>query len=269
MASAVAAVFGRYLPQESPVHRMDPRAKLLLTVAYIVIALASYTPAALGACATYLVVAVAASRLPVRAVVRAVAPLLFIAAIAVVLNLLFVQEGDVLVRWWFVSVTEGGVAAAALSACRLALLLTGACLLTLTTPLLDLAEAIERALKPLARVGVPAHEIGMMMGIALRFVPQFASELRIIRNAQLSRGASFGSGSVSSRVAMLGALIVPLFVSAFRRAATLAEAMDVRCYHGDVGRTRLSPLAFSRRDGIACALTACLAVGVATASVLL
>ncbi len=159
--------------------------------------------------------------------------------------------------WGFITISERGVNAALLAACRLTVLLTGATLLTLTTAILDITEAFERLLSPLAKIGLPAHELGMMMGIALRFLPQFASEARIIHRAQISRGASFGSGALSGGIGAIGALLVPLFTSAFRHAETLALAMDARCYHGGAGRTRLEPLAFGRRDAAAAALLAC------------
>ena len=269
MASIAQAVFGRYIPRDSPVHRMDPRAKLVITIAFIAAALVSQSFMALAACAVFVGVAIALSRIPMRAVARSVAPLLLVALLAAVLQLIFRQDGAVIVSWWVVRITDTGAWAAVFSACRIGVLLTGACLLTLATPMLDITEAFERLLSPLARIGVPAHEIGMMMGITLRFVPQFATELRTIRNAQMSRGAAFGTGPVRARLALVGALIVPLFTSAFRHAETLAQAMDARCYHGDQGRTRLVPLRFAARDAVGGAAVAVLLAAVIAINVFL
>lgn len=253
MASLESAIFGRFWPRESAVHALDPRTKLVLVIALVVAVFGSQTLAGLALCAILVAVACAASRIPPRVILRAAAPLFIIAAIAVVLNVFFTQGGEVYVSWGIITISEKGVASALFAACRLVIVLTGATLLTLTTTTLDITEAFERLLSPLARIGLPAHELGMMMGIALRFLPQFASEARVIHRAQISRGASFGSGVFSGGLASIGSLLVPLFTSAFRHAETLALAMDARCYHGGGGRTRLAPLAFTGKD-IAAAL---------------
>ena len=256
MADLESAVFGRFHPGESFMHALDPRTKLLAVMGLVIAVFGSQTYAGIGLCALLVLAACAASRIPAKVIAKATAPLLIIAALAIVLNVFFTQGGETYVSWGFVTISERGVSAAALAACRLTVLLTGATLLTLTTATLDITEAFERLLSPLAKIGLPAHELGMMMGIALRFLPQFASEARIIHRAQISRGATFGSSVFSGGVSALGALIVPLFTSAFRHAETLALAMDARCYHGGPDRTRLDPLAFARRDAIASALLA-------------
>lgn len=241
------AIFGRYWPAESPVHRMDPRAKLLLSFAFMVAVFCAQGYAGLAVCAAFTVTFYALAKIPLGQAMRSIAPLLFIVVITALLNVLFVQGGTVYFQWWVICISEAGLAQAAFIACRLLLLLLGMSLLTLATATLDITDAFEHLLSPFARIGVPAHELSMMMGIALRFLPQFASELTCIYRAQISRGATF-TGSIAGRARMLGALVIPLFTSAFRHAETLSLAMEARCYHGACGRTRLHPLAYTRRD---------------------
>lgn len=260
--------FGSYYPGDSPLHRMDPRAKLLLGIVFIVVALAARNAAALGAVAVFVAGFYLLSRIPLKYVVKSLAPLLFIVVVASLLNLFVVQGGPVIFEWAFIRISEGGVQSCLTIAARLVLILLGMSLVTMTTMTLDLTEALERLLSPFARFGLPAHELGMIMGIALRFLPQFASELVTIYHAQISRGAALASSPVRG-MRMLSSLMVPLFTSAFRHAETLSAAMDARCYHGGAGRTRLHPLKFSARDGGAVAVLAVLAACVGAADVLL
>ena len=247
--------FGSYYPGESPLHRLDPRAKLLLGCAFIVIALCARNVAALGAVAVFVAALYLASRIPLGYAARSLAPLLFIVVVASLLNLFVNQEGAVLVEWAFVRITTGGVGACLFIAARLVLIL-------------DLTEALEKLLSPFARFGLPAHELGMIMGIALRFLPQFATELVTVYHAQISRGAGLDSSPVRG-MRMLSSLMIPLFTSAFRHAETLSAAMDARCYHGGEERTRLHPLKLSARDGVAAGMLAALAVCVGLANMLL
>lgn len=260
--------FGSYYPGDSPLHRMDPRAKLLLGIVFIVVALAARNAAALGAVAVFVAGFYLLSRIPLKYVAKSLAPLLFIVVVASLLNLFVVQGGPVIFEWAFIRISEGGVQSCLTIAARLVLILLGMSLVTMTTMTLDLTEALERLLSPFARFGLPAHELGMIMGIALRFLPQFASELVTIYHAQISRGAALASSPVKG-MRMLSSLLVPLFTSAFRHAETLSAAMDARCYHGGAGRTRLHPLKFSARDGGAVAVLAVLAACVGAADVLL
>lgn len=259
--------FGSYYPGESPVHRLDPRAKLLLGCAFIVVALCARSVAALAVVAAFVAAFYLIARIPLGNAARSLAPLLFIVVVASLLNLFVNQDGAVLVEWAFVRITEGGVTSCLLLAARLVLMMLGMSLVTMTTPTLDLTEALERLLSPFARFGLPAHELGMIMGIALRFLPQFASELVTIRHAQISRGAGLADSPVKA-ARMLSSLMVPLFTSAFRHAETLSAAMDARCYHGGAGRTRLHPLSFAARDGVAAGALALLAACVALAGAL-
>lgn len=251
------AIFGRYWPAESPLHQMDPRAKLLLSLAFMVVVFCAQGYAGLFVCAIFIAACYALAKIPLKQAVFSIAPLFFIVVITALLNVFFVQGGTVYFQWWIICVSEAGVGQAAFIACRLLLLLLGASLLTLCTPTLDITDAFEHLLAPFARIGLPAHELSMIMGIALRFLPQFAFELTCIYRAQVSRGALF-SGSVKGRANMMSALVVPLFTSAFRHAETLSSAMDARCYHGGAGRTRLHPLTYSRKDILGTASVAAL-----------
>lgn len=238
------AVIGRYWPGTSPVHRMDARVKLVLALAVMAVVFAAQSFWGLAVCAAFVFGFFAAAGIPIGSAFKSIAPLAFIVVVTALLNVFFVQGGQVLFEWWIVRVSEDGLWQAAFIACRLLLLLLGMSLLTLTTPTLDITEAFERLLGPLRRIGVPAHELSMMMGIALRFLPQFVVELQTVYRAQISRGAVMSKGRLST----LASLVVPLFTSAFRHAETLSSAMDARCYHGGVGRTRLNPLRCTRVD---------------------
>lgn len=164
--------------------------------------------------------------------------------------MLFVQGGHVYFEFGIICVSEKGIQSAIFIGCRLLLLLMGMSLLTLTTTTLDITAAFERLMAPLARIGVPAHELGMILGIALRFLPQFMTELGIIYRAQKSRGAHFNANPFRGGIQSLTALLIPLFTSAFRHAETLSAAMEARCYHGGVGTTRLEPLRLTWRDAV-------------------
>lgn len=239
-----SACLGRYWPGVSPLHRMDPRAKLLLSLAVMVIAFVAQNFLALAVCAAFVVGFFVTAQIPLQAAARSIAPLLFIVVITALLNVFFVSQGNVLFHWAFITITDQGIHHAIFIGCRLVILLLAMSLLTLTTPTLDITDAFEYLLKPLARIGVPAHELAMMMGIALRFLPQFMTEFQTIYRAQISRGATFSKGKLRT----VTSLMIPMFTSAFRHAETLSQAMDARCYHGGVGRTRLNPLHYTYLD---------------------
>ncbi|MEG2934123.1 MAG: energy-coupling factor transporter transmembrane protein EcfT [Gordonibacter sp.] len=259
------AVFGRYRPGTSPLHRMDPRAKLLLALAFTAVAFVAQTFWGLAVSAVFVLGFFALADIPLGAAFRSVGPLLFIVAITALLNVFFVQGGTVLVEWWIFRISEAGLVSAAFLGCRLLLLLLGMSLLTLTTATLDITDAFEYLLAPFARIGLPAHELAMIMGIALRFLPQFMLELQTIYRAQISRGATFTANPFKGGLSLISSLMVPLFTSAFRHAETLSLAMDARCYHGGPGRTRLHVLAYTRRDAWgAVAIAAMLALIMAT-----
>lgn len=245
----IQTIFGRYISVDSPVHRMDPRAKLLLTVLFMVVVFSAGSYASLGIAALCTFGMFAFSRISLRRAFVSIAPLAFLVVLTALLNIFFVQGGTVYFEFGIICISQKGIEQAIFIAIRLTLLLLGVSLLTLTTTTLDITDAFERLLQPLRRMGFPAHELSMMMGIALRFLPQFAIELQTIYRAQMSRGANFSS-SPKGLPSMLTALIVPLFMSAFRHAETLSSGMDARCYRGGVGRTRLVTLQYSRLDAM-------------------
>lgn len=260
--------FGSYFPGTSPLHKMDPRAKLLLGCAFIGAVLCAQGFAGIGVAALFVLALYAIARIPAGKALRSLAPLLFIAAFASLLNLFVIQTGGTVFQLGFIRISEGGVHQCTFIGSRLVVMMAGMSLLTMTTMTLDLTEAFERVLTPLARFGFPAHELGMIMGIALRFMPQFASELVTIYHAQISRGAAL-EGSPVKGVRMLSSVMIPLFTSAFRHAETLSEAMEARCYHGSVGRTRMHPLSFAARDGVAVGVFACMVACIVATNVLL
>lgn len=243
------AIIGQYWPADSPVHAMDPRVKFILSLVLMVAVFCAATPVALAVAALFIVAFYVIARIPLLQALKALAPLLVLVALTALLNVLFVQGGEVYFQWGIICVSEKGLQSAVFIGCRLFLLLMGMSLLTLTTTTLDITAAFEHLMAPLARLGVPAHELGMILGIALRFLPQFMTELGVIYRAQVSRGAHFNVNPFKGGVQTLTALMIPLFTSAFRHAETLSAAMEARCYHGGNGRTRLVPLRLSGRDG--------------------
>ena len=250
---AQPAIIGTYWPEESFIHRLDPRTKLIGGLAAMVITLLAANFVSLAVVAAFLVAAFLLARIPFSQALRSIGPLLFIVVITALLNILFVQEGRTLVSLGPLLITAGGVRSAIFLSIRLTCMLLAASLVTLTTLTLDLTDALEKLLWPLTRIGFPAHEFSMIMGIAMRFLPQFVGEAHTIRAAQASRGARIGTGLFADGFQGLISLIVPLFSSAFRRAETLSNGMDARCYHGGAGRTRLKPLSFRRADALAAA----------------
>ena len=234
--------FGSYYPGDSAIHRLDPRTKLLLGFVFLITTLTVSGFRGLAPVAIFVVLTYAVSRVPVRRVLSSMAPLLAIVVVVAVLNLFTDQSGRILWQLGFLQISEGSLRSAAFMACRLSLMMAGMSAITLTTPTLDLTAGFERLLAPFARVGLPAHELGMIMGIALRFMPQFATEMKQTADAQASRGS----------------VAIPLFTGVFRHAETLSAAMDARCYHGEQGRTRLHALAFRRGDALAAVVTALL-----------
>ena len=242
--------FGSYYPSDSAIHRLDPRTKLLLGFVFLITTLTVGGFRGLAPVAIFVVLIYAVSRVPARRVLSSMAPLLAIVVVVAVLNLFTDQSGRILWQLGFLQISEGSLHSAVFMACRL----TGMSAITLTTPTLDLTAGFERLLAPFARVGLPAHELGMIMGIALRFMPQFATEMKQTADAQASRGARVTGGPLGG-VRMLGSVAIPLFTGVFRHAETLSAAMDARCYHGEQGRTRLHALAFRRGDALAAVVT--------------
>lgn len=249
--------FGSYVSGTSCVHRLDPRTKLIAGCVFIAVLLCAKTAAALVVCAAFTALCYALAQIPPSKAARSLAPLMAIVVIVAVLNLFVTQGGQVLVNWGILRISEAGVQTCLFMGARLTIMMLGMSLITLTTMTIDLTEAFEWVLKPFARFGVPAHELGMIMGIALRFMPQFATELATVYHAQVSRGARLSNSPVHG-VRMVSSLMIPLFASVFRHAETLSFAMDARCYHGGEGRTHLRPMKLTALDAIVTAVMAAL-----------
>lgn len=248
---------GQHFPGNSLVHRFDPRLKLVLTIVYIVLLFAASNPLGLTLSILFLAAMYKAAHIPAKMIGKSLKPILPIVLFTAVLNLFFVTgEGEPLVKIWFLSIYMEGVRYAVLMAVRVMALIAGTSLLTYTTSPIVLTDAIEQLLKPLGKVHFPVHELAMMMSIALRFIPTLIEETDKIMNAQKARGAQLDTGKMTDRVKALVPVLIPLFISAFRRADELAMAMECRCYRGGDGRTRLKVLKCTKQDYIS--LTVCI-----------
>ena len=246
---------GQYYQTESPIHRLDPRVKLIATFAYIIslFVVHSWTGYLIAAVAVAIVIA--ASHVPFGYIMRGMKAVMMILMITVIFNL-FLTEGRPLIHFWKLTITYEGVDFASKMVVRLIFLIIGSSLMTLTTTLNQLTDALEDVLGPLKKIHVPVHEISMMMSIPLRFIPILMEETDKIMKAQMARGADFESKNLMKKIQSLVPLLVPLFISAFRRANDLAMAMEARCYRGGDGRTKMKPLVYCRRDYAAYALLA-------------
>ncbi len=251
---------GQYFPGNSIVHRLDPRMKLVLVVAIIVLIFMMNTLIGNLVVFAFLVATVILSRVNVKFVLRGLKPLWFIIILTFILNTFFYSGGTEIWSWWIFRVSQEGLMSAIRLAVRLIFLITATTMLTLTTSPIALTDGIESLLKPLKALKFPVHELAMMMTIAMRFIPTLIEETDKIMKAQTARGAEFDSGSIFKRAAGMVPLLVPLFVSAFRRADELAFAMESRCYHGGEGRTRMKIMHMLPRDYIAAAVVAGLIV---------
>ena len=231
---------GQYFPGNSLIHRMDARMKIILTLVLLVDVFVSGGFVGFGVITAFVLMAARTTKIGLGFIVRGIKPIMFIAIFTFVLNLFMQSGGETLVSWKFINITTEGLRTAIYMALRLMLLVVASQLLTLTTSSLSLTDGIEALLRPLSVIKFPAHEIAMMMSIALRFIPTLMEETDKIMNAQKARGADFESGNLIARAKAMVPLLVPLFVSAFRRADELALAMEARCYRGGNGRTRLN-----------------------------
>ena len=238
---------GQYFPGTSLAHRLDPRTKLLLTVIYIVALFCAKSFFSYLLIALVLFTGIKVSGVAPRALVRGLKPILFIICFTAVLNL-FYTPGETLASFWIFKITKEGIFTAFFMVLRITMLIMGTFLLTYTTSPIALTDGMEALLGPLKRVRVPVHELAMMMSIALRFIPTLIEETDKIMSAQKARGADFESGNLIERAKALVPILVPLFISAFRRADELAVAMECRCYHGGEGRTKLHVLRYQARD---------------------
>ena len=246
---------GQFFPGDSIIHRLDPRFKIVITLIYIIMLFSGGGFVCLAIGAVYTFTAMILSRIPLKMFLKSIKPILPFLLITAVLNLLLVTSGDVLWKWKFIKITTEGVNISVFMVVRIVLLIMGSSLLTYTTSPITLTDAIERLLSPLKKLKFPVHELAMMMSIALRFIPTLIEETDKIISAQKARGAEIDTGSFGKRARNMISILVPLFISAFRRADELATAMECRCYHGGDGRTRLRQLRSAPRDYAALAVT--------------
>ncbi len=252
---------GQYYPVDSIIHRLDARAKILATIIYITAVFCAKGVIGYGLCIGFLALVIVLCKVPFKLMLRSLKSIIFIIIFTVALNMLFIRTGREVFSLGFIRITTGGILTAVKLCIRLIILIMGSSILTLVTTPIALTEGIERLLRPFKKIGVPSHEIAMMMSIALRFIPTLIEELDKIKKAQMARGADFDTGGLVKKAKAMIPLLVPLFVSAFRRADELAMAMEARCYRGDINRTKMRELVYGRGDfyalGIVTALTIC------------
>ena len=239
---------GQYFPGHSFVHRLDPRTKLIMLVVYIVALFTAVSWISYAVCLCFLAATIAISTIPLKSIVRGMKPLAFILIFTGILNLFFTGGETVLVSFWKLTITQEGLVRAVFMVVRILLLISGTFLLTYTTSPIALTDGLESLLGPLKIIRLPVHELSMMMCIALRFIPTLIEETDKIMCAQKARGADFESGNLMQRVKALVPILVPLFISAFRRADELATAMECRCYQGGDGRTKMKILRYKLGD---------------------
>ncbi|NCC66701.1 MAG: energy-coupling factor transporter transmembrane protein EcfT [Clostridia bacterium] len=239
---------GQYFPGETVVHRLDPRTKLIFVLAYIVALFVAKSWISYAVLLAVLAAAVAVSRIPPSTMFRGLKPLTIIIVFTAVINILYNKAGSTLCSFWVITITDAGLIKAGFMIARIMMLILSSLLVTYTTTPMALTDGIELLFNPLKKIGAPVHEFAMMMSIALRFIPTLIEEADKIMSAQKARGADFETGKLLDRAKALLPLLIPLFVSAFRRADELATAMESRCYHGGEGRTRMNTLRFAGAD---------------------
>lgn len=254
--------FGQYYPVKSFAHRADPRIKLLALIAYIVALFLANNFYSLALGLVVLIIAIIASRVPIGSVLRSVKAIIFLLIFTAVLNLFFHGGERLLAEWWIIKIYVEGIIFTVFFVLRLFLLVMGSALLTLTTTPVELTDGIESLLTPLKWIRFPVHELALIMSIALRFIPTLIDETNRIISAQKARGADFESGNIFKRIKAIVPILIPLLISAFRRAEELGDAMDARCYSGSKNRTKYKKLKFGWRDLIITLLFAALITGV-------
>lgn len=245
---------GQYFPGNSVVHRLDPRTKIIMVIVYIAALFTAKSYVSYAVMAAFLIISVKISTIKFKMLFKGLKPLIIVIAFTAVLNLFFTNGDHVIFQVWRLRLTWEGVKTAVMMMLRLVMLIMGTFLLTYTTSPISLTDGLERLLNPLKKIKVPVHELSMMMSIAMRFIPTLIEETDKIMSAQKARGADFETGSIFERAKALLPVMVPLFISAFRRADELAVAMESRCYHGGEGRTRMNVLSFKLNDGITLAV---------------
>lgn len=259
---------GQYYPSNGLLHRIDPRFKILMMIASIVLLFCTFNFYALGVATVITVLSVVLSKVPLKLFLKSMKTIILIIVITSMLNI-FYGTGEPIAQWWIFKITADGLTRAAFVTIRIVSLIIISSALTFTTSPTDLTDALERLMKPLSKIGVRVHEIAMMMTIALRFVPTLLEETDKIMSAQKARGADMESGNIIRRIKALIPVLVPLFVSAFRRAFDLAMAMECRCYQGGNGRTRMKQLHASLRDYVAVSVMLLITAGVILCNIFL
>ena len=246
---------GQYYPAQSRIHRLDPRVKIVCTLLFLVSLFIQNSLLGYVIATIYLGAVIRLSKVPLKYIVKGLKPIVILLLFTVVMNLFLTRDGETLVHFRSFTITEGGLRTSVFMAVRLMYLVAGSSIMTFTTSPNGLTDGMEKLLHPLNKLNVPVHEVAMMMSIALRFIPILLEETDKIMKAQQARGADFESGNIIQRAKAMVPILVPLFVSAFRRANDLAMAMESRCYHGGEGRTKMKPLRYKGRDRIAYILT--------------
>ena len=242
---------GQYYPAQSPVHRLDPRVKIICTLIFLVSLFVQNSLLGYAVATIFLMIVIKASQVPLKFMLKGLKAIVILLLFTVVMNLFLTKGRETLVHFWIFTITEQGLRVSVFMAIRLIYLIVGSSLMTLTTTPNSLTDGIESVLKPLNKINVPVHEIAMMMSIALRFIPILLEETDKIMKAQIARGADLESGNIIQKTKAMVPILVPLFVSAFRRANDLAMAMEARCYCGGEGRTKMKPLIYEKRDYLA------------------
>ncbi|WP_459130060.1 energy-coupling factor transporter transmembrane component T family protein [Guggenheimella bovis] len=245
---------GQYYPADSIIHKLDPRVKLMGTMIFIIAIFLCHTVLQYAVVTALTLLLIFISKVPFKFVLKGLKPILFLLVFATIMNLFFTKTGKVLFSFWVITITDEGLIMTAEMIMRLTLLIMGTSLLTYTTSPLRLTDGLEKAFSFLKPLGFPAHELAMMMTIALRFIPTLMEETDKIMKAQMARGADFEGGNLITRAKSLIPLLVPLFISSFKRADELANAMEARGYQGGEGRTKLNPLKYEKRDFVAYAI---------------
>ncbi len=242
---------GQYYPVESIIHRLDPRVKIVSTLLFLVSLFVQKSVLGYVLATIFLAAVIHLSKVPLKFIVKGLKPIVVLLMITVLFNLLLNSGGEVLVRFWIFRITEDGLQISIYMAIRLIYLIAGSSIMTFTTTPNGLTDGIEKLLRPLNKIRIPVHEVAMMMSIALRFIPILLEETDKIMKAQIARGADLESGNILQRAKAMIPILVPLFVSAFRRANDLAMAMEARCYCGGEGRTKMKPLVYHQGDRVA------------------
>ena len=242
---------GQYYPAQSPIHRLDPRVKIVCTLIFLVSLFVQNSVLGYALAFVFLACMIHVSKVPAKFIGKGLKPIVILLLFTVAMNLFLTRGGAVLFHWGIITITETGLRTSVFMAVRLVLLVAGSSLMTFTTTPNELTDGIEELLGPLNKIHVPVHEIAMIMSIALRFIPILLEETDKIMKAQIARGADLESGNMIQKAKSMIPILVPLFVSAFRRANDLAMAMEARCYRGGEGRTKMKPLKYHKEDRMA------------------